>query len=226
MRSLKPNNIIFVMVGDKYSPDDVNRLAESLLMNDSSLNYYCLTDYPNPDRFIKQINVVPYTKLWRGVWSKLTMFDRRFPIHGRNMFFDLDTLIVNNPFIDLNIDWSKLTMVDCHWKSESMIRETNSDTIFNSSILTWDSSNVFLHSLWDHFANHGLSDYYTRKYAGIDRFIYHEVTAEQRKGEYRTFPQEYLRSYKNELFKPDVCVITFEEVDFGSIDIKTVLKDY
>ena len=53
----------------------------------------------------------------KGVWNKLSMFRKEFPVEGKVLYFDLDT-IIKDDFTKMifAIDWSKLTMVDCHWK--------------------------------------------------------------------------------------------------------------
>ena len=38
--------------------------------------------------------------------------------------------------------------------------------------MAWDSDNEDIHKIWDHFKT--LPDYFTRKYQGIDRFIWNE----------------------------------------------------
>jgi hypothetical protein len=105
-------------------------------------------------------------------------------------------------------------MIDCHWKSKDIVRLTNLDVTVNSSVLAWHSDNPKIHNIWNHF-NSGYKDYYLRKYVGIDRFLAHEPFE---KDLFDYFPHDYIMSYKYESHNKMAPVITFEELDFGSID--------
>ena len=216
-------NIIFVMVGTKYVPQQVNRLFESLYNHGPSYKYYCYTDAIDISVFNPNIIIVPTFKIPRlvGVWNKLAMFSKTFPAKGKVMYFDLDTLITNNPF-NVAINWDKFTMVDCHWKPASIIRSSNYDVTFNSSILAWDTDSEIVPQFWDHFILSGQKDYFLRKYVGIDRYLKHEYFD---KDDFTYFPHEYIQSYKYEQHK-QAPVITFEELDFGSIDINAIAQTY
>jgi len=215
-------NIIFVMVGTKYNPEHVNRLYRSLYKYGPEHKYYCYTDASDIS-FNLNITIIPTFKKPHlvGVWNKLAMFSSEFPVKGKNLYFDLDTLIVGNPF-NVNIDWDKFTMVDCHWKPQSIIRSSNYDVTFNSSILAWDTDSEIVPQFWDHFILSGQKDYFLRKYVGIDRYLKHEYFD---KDDFAYFPHDYIRSYKYEQHK-SAPVITFEELDFGSIDIDEIAQTY
>jgi hypothetical protein len=90
----------------------------------------------------------------------------------------------------------------------------------NSTVITWDADNPEIHKMWDHF-NGSQKDYFLRKYKGIDRFIQHEGFS------YELFPVELIQSYKYQLDDDYVNnpIVTFEEVDYGSRDIKTWIED-
>ena len=177
--------------------------------------------YPTAD--IQHIQIPPGLHL-KGVWNKLSMFSEDFPLEGKVFYLDLDTYIKGDFFNLLySIDWSKLTMVDCHWKSKSIITATNYDVVINSSILAWDHSNPHIHQIWNHF-NSGLRDYFLRKYVkGIDRFIYHEQSA-FKPHLIDNFRRSYIQSYKYEPINKPAAIVTFEEVDFGSIDTVSLFK--
>jgi hypothetical protein len=137
------------------------------------------------------------------------MFSSEFPVSGKCMFFDIDSVINSNPFDVLNeVDFDKLTLINCHWKSHDRYNiRHNYDVKINSSVITWTAGNHI--DMWDHFYNNN-RDYFLRKYVGIDRFIVHESF------EYETFPVEFIQSYKYQKeIDYDPCVITYEEVDFN-----------
>jgi len=216
-------NVVFVMVGTKYVPQQVNRLFESLIKYQPDYKYHCYTDAVDTSQFDKRITIIPVIPKPKlvGVWNKLAMFSSKFPVKGKIMYFDIDTVVVANPF-DAEIDWDKFTMVDCHWKPKSIIRSSNYDVTFNSSILAWDTDAEITPQFWDHFIYSGQKDYFLRKYVGIDRYLKHEYFD---KDDFAYFPHEYIQSYKYEQRKK-APVITFEELDFGSIDINSVTQTY
>ena len=211
-------NIIFVNFGTKYTPGHVNQLFNALKKHNSTFKYFVYTDNDFKDigQYDLDIKIIkplkPKLPKW---WNKLAMFSEAFPVRGRILYFDIDTVIKSDPFKIINdIDWSKLTMIDCHWKSKDMIRLTNLDVTINSSVLAWDSDNPKIHHIWNHF-NSGYKDYYLRKYVGIDRFLVHEPFDASL---FAHFPHDYIMSYKYESHDKLAPVITFEELDFGSID--------
>lgn len=204
-------NVIFVKWGTKYSIDDVNRLFESLYKYRPDFNYYCYTEIPGDSKkdIDSRITIIdiPFKPALKKWWNKLRMFSPEFPLAGKTIYFDLDIMINSDPFGILDsVDWDKLTLINCHWKSGKIYdRATNYDVRINSSVITWTAGNSDIHQLWNHFYLGGLKDYYLRKYVGIDRFIVHEEF------EYNTFPSEFIHSYKYELDKI-APITTFEEV--------------
>ncbi len=214
-------NIIFVKVDRKYTIDNVNTLYNQLHKFGPNFKYYCYTDDLDDakklDQNITPLLINPKLHLFK-VWNKLHMFSSDFPVKGRILYFDLDTIIQNNPFKIIDqLDFDKITMVDCHWKPRDLVRLTNYDVTVNSSVLAWDSTNEQTHQLWDYFANSGYRDYFVKKYIGIDRYIVHEHS-DLKMFDY--FPTDYIMSYKYENHDKEAPVITFEELDFGSIDFK------
>ena len=201
-------NIVFVKFGNKYSSDDVNRLARHY----GSAVVYCYTDDPHGlDSHVKAI-VAKETNILFGVWNKLKLFDRNFPLKGRTLYLDLDTVLRRPP--DVLVNWEELTVMHSHWKCYSMINPFNYDVTICSQIMAWDADNPIVHAVWDKFLTN--VDYFTRKYKGIDRFIYHEGFGVDH------FDRELIQSWKYEGHKPDASVITFEEVDFGRVDLSEV----
>ena len=206
-------NVIFVKWGTKYSSDDVNALYNNLIEYNSKYSYHCYTD--NPEGLNENINVIwipSYPRL-KKCWNKLRMFAPEFPLEGKCMFFDIDTTIQNDPFKVLDqVDFNKLTILDCPWKSDPIYnRATNYDVRIASGVITWTGGNHT--EMWESFMAN--KDYYLRKYKGIDRYIAHEGYS------YNTFPHTYIQSYKYQKeidYEP--AIMTYEEVDFESRNIK------
>jgi hypothetical protein len=209
-------NIIFVKWGTKYSSEDVNILYKSLVRED--FDYYCYTDDPSgidPNINIIPIPAKPALKVW---WNKLYMFNKDFPLTGKTIFFDLDVYIRSDPWVILeSINWQKLTLVDCSYKTHVVdSRKHHFDVKINSSVAAWNADAGRIHSIWDKFYS-SQKDYYLRKYAGIDRFIVHEGF------HYDVFPSDTVQSYKYS-YNWKAPIVTFEEVDYGSQDIKSWIK--
>ena len=209
-------NIIFVKWGTKYSSEDVNTLYKSLVRED--FDYYCYTDDPSgidPNINIIPIPAKPALKVW---WNKLYMFNKDFPLTGKTIFFDLDVYIRSDPWVILeSINWQKLTLVDCSYKTHVVdSRKHHFDVKINSSVAAWNADAGRIHSIWDKFYS-SQKDYYLRKYAGIDRFIVHEGF------HYDVFPSDTVQSYKYS-YNWKAPIVTFEEVDYGSPDIKSWIE--
>jgi hypothetical protein len=206
-------NVLFVLWGTKYNRSHVENLYNQLKQyGRDDFKYYCFTDQQLDIVGITEIPIDPKLHL-HGVWNKLYMFSRDFPVSGDIMYFDLDTIIQDNPF-NVGINFDKLTVVDCHWKSPSIVRITNNDVLINSSVLAWNSNNPDIHHIWDHFQLSGYRDYFLRKYVGIDRYLVHEGYDVL----FDKLPHDYILSYKHEDHSKGSPVVTFEEVDFGSVD--------
>tara|TARA_B100000287_G_scaffold413269_1_gene444617 strand:+ start:754 stop:1404 length:651 start_codon:yes stop_codon:yes gene_type:complete len=209
-------NIICVKWGEKYSVKHVIDLIQSLKKYNNKFSYICYTD--RDADILEQNDIItipiPNKPLLKKWWNKLKLFDEKFPVSGKNLYFDLDVKINSDPFYVMeHIDWSKLTVVDCHWKKSNLYKRlSNYDVDINSSILAWDTNKSDIHGLWDHFYNSGYKDYFLRKYVGIDRYIVHEDF------EYNTFPHDFIQSHKYEPNKK-AAVTTFEEVNFEGTNI-------
>ena len=201
-----------------------------------NIKYHLYTDHfdwenPNVSGIWEKYPGIDFTRHYipeglhlRGVWPKLSMFSKDFPVKGNVLYFDLDTIVRGDlAHMISSVDWFKLTMVDSHWKKKSIITHTNYDVVLNSSVLAFNTENPAINKIWDHFQHSGLRDYFLRKYVkGIDRYIYHE--RKQFKSDILDlFRTEYIRSYKYEEEKP-APIITFEELDFGSIGDVQELK--
>ena len=163
---MKPDNIIFVKHGDKYSAGHVNRLYKQLKEYFPNVKYLCYTE----DSVGVDIKCVPCfkkpsLKFW---WNKLAMFSANFPVQGKCLFFDLDMDVKDNP--SLFLKWDGLTILKDYWKDDLYMAPHAYDVNINSSVITWTAGEQT--HIWDHFTTN--KDYFMRKYKGIDRFLVHE----------------------------------------------------
>lgn len=205
-------NVVFVLWGNKYNVAQVEKLYNDIKQYKPKFNYYCFTDQQIN---IDGLNVIPIPELYLpDVWNKLYMFSKEFPINGKTFYFDIDTVIQDNPF-KVKVNWNKLNLLYSHFKDNDLIRLTNYDVKINSSVIAWDTNNSDLQNIWNYFETSGLRDYFMRKYEGIDRYIVHEGFEDY----LEFFPSNYTWSYKYENEKP-APVVTFEELDFGLVDFK------
>jgi hypothetical protein len=169
-------NIIFVKHGEKYTAAHVNKIYNQLLTYYPSAKYYCYTDDPaGIQEHIHIINILDRPTV-RGVWNKLALFApdmsmHSYPLNGRCIFFDLDMDVKHDPSQFLNAN-PGLTLCSDYWKRDNpryQIKHAYNVTV-NSSIMAWVAGEHV--DIWQKFLTN--TDYYMRKYKGIDRFIIHE----------------------------------------------------
>lgn len=168
-------NILLLKHGKKYSADDVNRQAETLRKY-CDYPIFCLSEDPK-DVIIDTLSIPQKPKLSRW-WNKLHVFRHDFALNDRCVMFDLDIEIVADPFPFIeNIDWRVPHFIKDDWKDDLYWESHAYETKLNSSIMAW-TSHRNTHYWWWFEQN---IDYNTRKYAGIDRYIW------DHKFEYKTF---------------------------------------
>jgi len=186
-------NVIFVKFGEKYKSSDVNRLASL----NTVCNMYCYTD--DPKGLDPRITPIEPIRRLNGVWNKLALFSRNFPVQGTFLYVDIDTVVRSLP--PLYNPHDSLYLIHNSQKLD-LITPTNYDVTINSSVMVYDNTRESIRGIWDYFVGSGLTDYYLRKYCGIDRFIYHEG--------FETKPHGLSSSYKYDTTH-DRSFITYEE---------------
>lgn len=189
-KSIKPDNIIFVKHGDKYSPEHVNRLRDQLKEYFPMAEYFCYTEDP----IGVEIETIPcFSKpTLRFWWNKLAMFSADFPVKGKCLFFDLDMDIKSDPSSLLT--WNGLTILKDYWKDDLYMAPHAYDVHINSSVITWTAGEQT--HIWDHFMSN--KDYFMRKYKGIDRFLVHEGL------EFNTFDHGLVNSVANDFMEAPI----------------------
>lgn len=203
-----------VNVGDKYSPDYVERLYNMIVRFDPAYDQplYCYTDHPHV--YDKNNNIVAvstagqdYDKWWYKlpwlVHPALNSFDYK-------ILFDLDIVIHNSLNFIHSMNTDRLVVCNASWKSPSVLQDTQElNTLYNSSIMMWkDARYVF-----DAFQQN--EDYYMIKYKGVDRFLQHERIPID------TFPDGSVYSYRRGadykldfapfMFRPNYSVALFHQ---------------
>jgi len=153
--------------GDKYTAADVNSIYDD---TDGKYNYVCVTD--NPTDIHDSINIIPITHEIEGHWEKVKLF--RYNNLGKVLYLDLDVKIQQN--IDHLFESLDKTPMICYtyWKPLDFPFHVddrwsyNYLSNFNSSVMLWEDA-THIYNKWKEDP-----DYYMVKYAGDDRFLFHE----------------------------------------------------
>ena len=194
-------NIITVKHGKKYRAKHVNYLQEQLMEYYPTADYFCYTEDPT-DVDCETIPVFnkPLVNKW---WNKLALFSIDMPFKGPCLYFDLDILVEADPHWYLQ--WDGLSLISAYWKRDDpqYYVKHRYDTVINSSCMTWHAEQH--NYIWELFLSN--YDYYTRKYAGIDRFIFHEDI------KYNLFEDGLMDSVSNPKF-PDAPIKSWNNLEY------------
>jgi len=159
--------ILTLKYGDKYTSDDVNRIY---LDTNGKYNYVCVTDNPkglHPNIYTISIDHEP-----DGHWEKVKLF--QLNNLGKILYLDLDVSIQKD--LDHLFNYLDKHPVICYtyWKPlEFPYHKDNRWSYnylsnFNSSVMLWEDA-TYIYEKWLKE-----QDYYMVKYAGDDRFLFHE----------------------------------------------------
>lgn len=167
---MEQRNLIVVKWGHLYNAEHVINLYEGAKRYTSvPFNFYVLTD---------EIKDLPKDKGWhfiklpeynvpknRGWWYKMEIFNQQHPLKGKNLYIDLDTIIIK----DLRIFWD-LILIDGLYICRDFNRQfIPSYQACNSSVMGW--SNNSLDYLFRKFSNKA-TDFMAR-YRGDQDYIQH-----------------------------------------------------
>ncbi len=139
-----PTVLCVLKSGGVYTKDYVIRLR-NMVARHSTVPYHfaCLTDMVIPQELCENI---PLKSNLPGWWSKLELFRSDLPLGGQAIYFDLDTLIVNNidNVLRLSVDFGALG----DWFPGP---NRSSKNHFGTGMMVWDSTKdwSFLHTEFD-----------------------------------------------------------------------------
>jgi hypothetical protein len=144
-------------------------------------NFYCCTEDPSGLR--SEINVIPLpNKYTESFWWKFWIVSQEFPIRGKCIYIDLDTVIQNDIREICEFDSEEdLYVLKAQWRHDKVHRLKVDQTNTNSSIMIWDNSRYTTSELWDRFNLD--PEYYMLKYPGNDDFFEKEFP-----GKIKTLP--------------------------------------
>lgn len=166
-------NVVCLKWGTKYTSEWVNRLYYMAKKNCNGikLNFYCVTeDDSGLHEDIHVVNLPEDKYMLETYWWKLWITSDEFPVKGRLLYLDLDTIIQNDlsAFLKYSIDTS-VQIAYCKWRTQAVAKENF--TKGNSSIMIWDNTLEKFEGkhIWETFINN--PDYYMLIYAGNDQFL-------------------------------------------------------
>lgn len=108
-------NILTLKVGDKYSPDYVNRLYKGFKRNSSvPFDFYCYTE--NSDGLDDNISVIELTKREeiKQHWYKFDFHDMSFLMGKKCFIMDIDVVVTGNVDDLINFDLPKGNFGACN----------------------------------------------------------------------------------------------------------------
>lgn len=186
--------ILTLKYGKKYNADDVNRIVESC---GNDYQYVCATD--DTSGLDKRVKVIDLDSEIEGHWEKVKLMQHDL---GSVLYLDLD-IRIQKP-IDHLFDYLYDTPVICYtyWKDKDFPYHKderwsyNYLSNFNSSVMMWKDA-THIYNYWKEN-----QDYYMVKYAGDDRFLFHENFT------FTHFPENEIYSfvYCGGDYNPDCCI--------------------
>ena len=132
-------------------------------------SFYCCTD--NPTGLDPDIKVIPLPEHYQleTFWWKFWITSDEFPVKGKCIYLDLDTVIQNDISRIADYDCgSDLHILKAQWRITKVLVHKAPNTLTNSSLMVWDSS-IRKDKMFDKFMSN--PDFYMLKYPGNDDFI-------------------------------------------------------
>ena len=205
------NTILTLKYGNKYTSADVNRIYDA---TGGKYNYVCVTD--NPAGLYPDIYTIPTDTEIEGHWEKIKLF--KLNNLGKILYLDLDIRIQND--LDHLFEMLDTNPIICYtyWKDKNFPYHKdkrwsyNYLSNFNSSVMLWKDAR-HIYNYWEKN-----QDYYMVKYAGDDRFLYHENFT------FEHFPENEIYSFKfsGNKYKPEYTIALLN----GQADFPDIEKEY
>ena len=186
--------ILTLKYGEKFSSADVNKIVED---SGGHFKYVCATD--DTTGLDRRIEVIDLDDEIEGHWEKVKLMQHNL---GSVLYLDLDIRIQKS--IDHLFDYLNGVPVICYtyWKDKDFPYHTderwsyNYLSNFNSSVMMCDDAS-HIYEYWKQD-----QDFFMVKYAGDDRFLYHENFT------FTHFPEGEIYSfvYCGSKYDPDCCI--------------------
>lgn len=165
---MKKTTIICVLkLGGDFTSIYVRKLQNAVKRHlNMPYEFICLTD----DTTIDFCKTIPLKHSWKGWWSKVELFRAGLSDMDRVMYFDLDTIILNNIDILTEQDYDFIALQPFNPKKRS------NSYLMNSSIMSWRNHGAF-DFLYDQF-NKGRD---TERFRGDQDYIGAQLIKEGKK---------------------------------------------
>ena len=160
-------NIVCLKWGTRYSADWVNRLYIMVKRNyNQEFKFWCCTE--NPVDIQPKVNIIPlHTYDLEKWWWKLWFFSKEFPVKGKCLYFDLDTIIQNDitDLVNYNADNPHFIKGSVWYRAG-----INLDTAYriNSSVILWNTETID-NNIWEKF--YLKKEHYINKYGTDDHYL-------------------------------------------------------
>ncbi|OQR93730.1 hypothetical protein THRCLA_08360 [Thraustotheca clavata] len=134
-------SVVCIKWGTKYGPEYVNKLYCGVRRHfQKTFEFYCLTEDSNG--LVPKIHVLPLKEEFVGWWNKAQLFAPDFPLLGRIIYIDLDTVLVGDLSDLFTYNGSFGTL-----STDDMYNERRRDGI-NSSVMIWSGiTHSFIYTL-------------------------------------------------------------------------------
>ncbi len=194
-------DVVCVLWGDKFSLDYAYNL-QAMVRRNTTLEhrFLCFSD-----RQIPSIETKLLKKGYTGWWNKLQLFDKSHELNQHVVFFDLDTLVVNN------IDWllgytgAFMGIEDVGASATNISVQRRKINQMQSGVLAFDSTKNY--QVWDNFSKDKNA---TRKFRGDGEYL--NGTIKNRDLLQHKYPEQ-LKSYKWHLYpnrpRPENSIVCF-----------------
>lgn len=118
-------------------------------------DFVCLTDTPKAVPSGITAVQIPNPNPLKGWWSKVRLFDASLGFSGRMLYFDLDTLLVDD--VDAIIDYPSMFALAPHAGTFNGKRGLQVVKRFNSSVMVWEAGTQdYLYRDWTPEVSHVL----------------------------------------------------------------------
>lgn len=140
--------VVCLKWGTKYGSEYVNKLYSGISRNTNiPFKFHCFTEDSDGLNSSVIVHSLPFADKLNGWWNKLYLFSNHFPIRGKIVFIDLDTVITGN-IDDILLADGFIVLRDFY---ASLARGVSTSDI-GSGLMTWDTSQGQPHpEIWEEF---------------------------------------------------------------------------
>lgn len=181
-------NVICLKWGKKYDSEYVNRLYRMVKRNlHIPFEFHCCSDdFTNISSEVQRIPLPTDDYMLETFWWKLWIHSNEFPIKGKCIFLDLDTVVQNDISTIARFDCGDdLYVLKAQWRIEKVTKfGATHQTMINSSVMVWDSS-ARNDTFFEKFMSN--PELYMLKYHGNDDYLEYEHPSQ-----YKTLPIDWV----------------------------------